>query len=269
MYLWRWCIYIILLPAMMLVPTGCSEDGITGGGPGNNPGNPPVNTARNILQIIQASDDFDTLAGLVEGTSLETLLAGSTDYTFFAPSDAAFARLPGGYLEGLSSQQKLDLLRYHLHTGEYPIINEIKREAISSLHGDPLFMEIGQPFGNLINNQAKFENVNLNAKNGLIHTIDAILLPDQMGTLADNIRKRYDYRKFYDRLESTGLVDYLNQPEFKIVLPENDIAMEYYEEVMATATPSDWLASEALPGGSDRCRAWSRRSSPRRPAGRQ
>lgn len=163
---------------------------------------------------------------LLDGTTLSSTLSGPGVKTVFAPSDAAFAKLDPEYLQGLTSQQKLYLLKYHVHSGSYPVNNEIKREAIGSLHGDLLFIETGQSFGNLLNNQARFATTNIKASNGLIHIIDVVLVPDQYGTLADNIRKRYDYRTFHERMESAGLIGLLNEPGAKTLLTASEAAMD-------------------------------------------
>ncbi|GAA5523405.1 fasciclin domain-containing protein [Aliifodinibius salicampi] len=231
----KWGKYILLLLFVSLIAIGCKDGGIT------NPGNNPPAGENNMLEIIQSNSNLTILAELLEGTSLTNTLSGSGKVTFFAPTNAAFSNLPDEYLEGLTSQQKLDLLKYHIYSGTYPVINEIKKEVINSLHGDPIFMEIGQSFGNLINNQAKFGSTNIEASNGLIHLIDAVLIPDQQGTLADNIKKRYDYRKFYEKLDAAGLIERLEAPGMTIVLPENDMGIDYIQnDAGLSLTDENW-----------------------------
>lgn len=216
----------ILFVALAFILAGCRESSITD--PGTNPQNPPVQNL-SIWQSIQSNSNLSTLEQLLEGTALLETLATSSNLTIFAPSDAAFASLPGGYLEGLTDDQKLNLLKYHVYSGSYPVINEIKREAIPSLHGDPIFIEIGQSFGNLLNNRAKFDSTNINSRNGIVHVIDEVLIPDQMGTLTDNISKRYEYRVFFERLKSAGLKDELRAPGSQTLLTTSDAALEWYE----------------------------------------
>ncbi|MGK7370509.1 MAG: fasciclin domain-containing protein, partial [Candidatus Halalkalibacterium sp. M3_1C_030] len=196
-----------------------------------------------VLDLIQSNSNLETLAALLEGTSVIQNLSGSGTVTIFAPSDAAFAKLPQGYLQGLTNQQILEILKYHVYSGDYPLINEIKREAIISLHGDPLFLEIGQSFGDLLNGQAKFVSTNKEAKNGLIHIIDVVLLPDQYGTLAENIYKRYDLRRLYERMESTGELATLNEAGSKTLLAPVNSSIEGIDDYFnnAALSTNQWL----------------------------
>ncbi len=208
--------FTVLSLALAFIVAGCKESGNT---------ITPIEEP-DVLDYIQSTANLGTLADLLDGTSVAQSLSGSGTVTIFAPSDAAFNKLPQGYLQGLTDQQILDILKYHVYSGDYPVINEIKREAITSLHGDPLFLEIGQSFGNLLNGQAKFVTTNIEAANGRIHVIDVVLIPDQYGTLADNIYKRYDYRKLYDRMESTGLLTTLNEAGSKTLLAPVNSSIE-------------------------------------------
>lgn len=234
----RYRITRFLFVSLILAVAGCNENSITD--PGTDPTVPPAGN-RNMYEAIQANSNLNTLQELLEGTELEGVLSAGSSLTIFAPSDAAFARLPEGYLDGLSSQQKHDLLAYHIYSGSYPVINEIKREAIPSLHGDPIFVEIGQSTGTLVNNRATFDSTNIEARNGLIHVIDHLLIPDQYGTLADNLKKRYEYRKFYERIKSAGLETYLEAPGTKTVLAVNDMGIDLYEDYLVpTLTAGQW-----------------------------
>ena len=215
-WLQGWSRFTVLSLVLAFIIAGCKESGNT-----ITPIEEPV-----VLDLIQSNSNLKTLAGLLDGTSVTQTLSGTGTVTIFAPSNAAFNKLPQGYLQGLTDQQILDILKYHVYSGDYPVINEIKWEAITSLHGDPLFFEIGQPSGNLLNGQAKFITTNIEASNGRIHVIDAVLIPDQYGTLAENIYKRYDYRKLYERMESTGVLATLNEAGSKTLLAPVNSSIE-------------------------------------------
>jgi len=224
--------FAVLFLILAFVAAGCKEskDPVT-----------PIEEPK-VLDLVQSNSNLETLAGLLEGTSLFQTLSGSGTVTIFAPSDDAFAKLPQGYLQGLTGQQKLDILKYHVYSGDYPVINEIKREAIASLHGDPLFMEIGQSFGNLVNGQAKFVSTNIEAANGLIHIIDVVLIPDQYGTLADNIYKRSDYRLMYERMASTGMLTTLNEAGNRTLVASQNSTLDDIEAFLEmTFTDDQWM----------------------------
>ncbi len=193
-----------------------------------------------VLDLIQSNSNLETLAALLEGTSLSQTLSGSGSVTIFAPNDEAFANLPQGYMEGLSAQQKLDILKYHVYSGNYALINEIKREAIISLHGDPLFMEVGQPYGDLLNGQAKFVSKNIEALNGMIHIVDAVLIPDQFGSLADNIYKRFDYRLMYERMVHTGMLGTLEEAGHRTLLASRNSTLDIEDFLNTTFTEEQW-----------------------------
>lgn len=195
-----------------------------------NNGTGPGEETTTVLEMIEANSSINIFAELVAGTALESILSGSSPVTVFAPSNGALAQLPEGYLAGLSNEQLLDFLKYHIYSGNYPIINEIKKESIASLHGDPLFLEIGQPNvdEDLINGIG-ISVTNIQAYNGRIHIIDGLLVPDQYGTLADNLKKRYDYRKMYQRMEEAGN---------KIMLVTTDAGFIPIEEA------GDWTAEQ-------------------------
>lgn len=226
---WRKAGYMLFLLCIVIV-YGCDRQGGT-----TNTVDDPT-----ILDIIQSGSNLTVWEELVEGSTLSATFSGTSDKTLFAPSDAAFAKLPAGYLEGLNSFQKQELIKYHIYSGKFAITDEIKKESIPSVQGDPLFIETAQPFGNLINNTAKLTVINIKAANGLVHIIDEVLWPDQQGTLSDNISKRYTYRKFYDRIRAAELESYLGEAGSKTVLAVNDIGMESHESYLGVISENQW-----------------------------
>lgn len=210
----------VLLVGLALM-AGCRDNQVSG--PGEQPSTP------NLLQTIQSDPGLTILEELLEGTSLQTVLNENGTTTIFAPTDAAFNNLPVGYLESLDIDQKRQLLEYHAYQGNYRIQNEIKKESLITIQGDPLFVELGQSFGDLINNQARFITTNRVTQNGVLQTIDKVLVPDQLGTLYDNIYKRYEFKNFAARLEAADLAQILQAPGTKTLLTTSDVALGWYE----------------------------------------
>ena len=204
----------------VLIMKGCSDINVNG--PGENPEVPT------LMETISSDNSLTIMVELLEGSSLKTVLESNGSNTIFVPTDAAFQKLPAGYLESLDIDQKRSLLEYHAYQGSYRITNEMKREAIVTMQGDPLFMETGQSFGHLINNRSRFVQTNTEASNGTLHIIDEVLIPDQMGTLFDNIHKRYEYKNFTTRLEAAGLTEFLKAPGNKTLLTTSDVAIDWY-----------------------------------------
>lgn len=208
---------------IMVLLSGCANSDVNG--PGENP------AEATLMETIQSDAGLTILESLLDDTSLKTVLESPGSVTIFAPTDAAFQKLPDGYLESLDIDQKRSLLEYHAFGGKHRIINEIKEEAITTMQGDPMFLEIGKSSGNLINNRTRFVKTNTSAENGILHTIDEVLIPDQMGSLLDNISKRYEYKNFAARLEAAELTDILDSPGTKTLLTTTDAALDMYKTI--------------------------------------
>lgn len=167
----------------------------------------------NIVEFLKSEADYAVLAGLIEGTVLENTLSGNTSYTLLAPTDAAFAKLPVGTLDGLTNQQKLDILRYHVMPGQVQLNADSFQETRQSLHGDPVFITVQSGSGR-VNNSAAVVSKNRSVSNGIVHKIDEILFPDIYGTVLDNIRKRYTLAGLNDQFEALELTGYLDGDEY-------------------------------------------------------
>ncbi len=184
---------------ILLFLQGCKDE--------NNSVTPPLEDA-NLFEALQDDADFSDLVDLIEDASLQNTLTGNMIFTFFAPSNAAFAKLPEGFIESLTQAQKVEFLKYHLSEDENRIENDVYNETLESFLGDPLFITV-ETTGAIVNNTAAVTSKNVDATNGVIHKIDEILIPDAYGTIAQNLKKRYEWAGLYDQLEELNLLTML------------------------------------------------------------
>jgi uncharacterized surface protein with fasciclin (FAS1) repeats len=129
---------------------------------------------RSILAVAQQSNDFHTLVAAIKAAGLEGTLRGDGPYTVFAPTDAAFDKLPPGTVERLLQPENRDQLRnlltYHVVSGEITSSNLLAASGIFSASGERL------PLGLRVGN-ANVVQADVKADNGVIHVIDTVLMP--------------------------------------------------------------------------------------------
>ena len=92
--------------------------------------------APDIVSTLDASGDFTILVQALRDTGLAEALAGSETFTLFAPTDAAFQKLPAGTLDGLGQEQLVDILRYHLLVGPVSSAEAAAQPTAPTVQGD-------------------------------------------------------------------------------------------------------------------------------------
>ena len=143
---------------------------------------PPANT---VVEIVVNSEDHTLLETAVIAAGLDDDLSGDGPFTLFAPTDAAFNNLPDGVLEGLlaagSEQDLINILLYHVVSGKAYSGDLSDGQSIeTNLSGQNVNVSITDQ-GVLINN-ALVTAANILATNGVVHVIDAVLLPPTVST---------------------------------------------------------------------------------------
>ena len=135
----------------------------------------------NIVEIAQQNKDLTTLAKALSSAGLVDTLKGDGPFTVFAPTDHAFKKLPNGTLEDLlkpeNKNKLVDLLTYHVKQGKVSSEEALKLNGqdIVMLNGKPAKIEVKD--GSLYIDGAKVIVADVQAKNGVIHIIDAVMLP--------------------------------------------------------------------------------------------
>ena len=143
-----------------------------------------------IVDIAVASDDFNTLVSLVTSSGLAGALSDNdTMLTVFAPTDAAFAKVPQATLDALAADADLlrSVLLYHVVSGDIgsdlAIAAAASNGGAASLQGEMIGMKVydGTLF---LNDETKVTAADLLASNGKIHVIDRVLLPPSIANAA-------------------------------------------------------------------------------------
>jgi uncharacterized surface protein with fasciclin (FAS1) repeats len=138
-----------------------------------------VSFAQNtVVDIVVNSADHDTLEAAVVAAELADDLSGPGPFTVFAPTDAAFAALPAGTIEALLADPTgtlAQILLYHVVGAQALSTDLSDGQSITTLQGEEVTVTIGMN-GVMINN-ATVVVADITATNGVVHVIDAVLLP--------------------------------------------------------------------------------------------
>ncbi|QGU04538.1 fasciclin domain-containing protein [Corynebacterium comes] len=138
-----------------------------------------------VVDTAVAAGDFTTLATALGAAGLVETLKGPGPFTVFAPTDEAFAALPEGTLDELLADPTGDLaeiLKYHVIEGEVMAADvlEMDGESVQTVQGAELTIEVEGDQVTLVDNSGNRVNVvdtDVDASNGVIHVLDAVLLP--------------------------------------------------------------------------------------------
>jgi uncharacterized surface protein with fasciclin (FAS1) repeats len=131
-----------------------------------------------IVDTAVAAGDFTTLAAALEAAGLVDTLKGEGPFTVFAPTDAAFASLPAGTVEGLLADVPAltDVLLYHVVSGQVLAADVVGLSAAPTVQGSDISIEVVD--GKVIlNGNVEVVTTDILASNGVIHVIDGVLLP--------------------------------------------------------------------------------------------
>jgi transforming growth factor-beta-induced protein len=131
----------------------------------------------NIVATAEAAGEFTTLLAAVEAAGLVETLEGEGPYTAFAPTDDAFAALPEGTVEGLLEDPEAlsDILLYHVVPGEVTSDQVVTLESATTAQGSDVSIRVEGD--SVLVNDAQVIMTDIQASNGVIHVIDAVLLP--------------------------------------------------------------------------------------------
>ncbi len=136
---------------------------------------------KNIVETAVEAGAFGTLVAAVQAAGLVETLTGPGPFTVFAPSDDAFKALPAGTVEMLlKSENKAKLvsvLTYHVVSGQANAAAVIGQKEWKTVEGSPV--HITSTDGAKIEN-AKIVKTDIQCSNGIIHVIDAVILPPSM-----------------------------------------------------------------------------------------
>ena len=136
---------------------------------------------KDIVQTAKAAGDFKTLIKLVKAAGLAKTLSGNTKYTVFAPTDAAFAKVPKKTLKALGKNKAAlkQVLLYHVVKGSVPAKKVVKLKSATTVEGSKVRIKVRK--GNVyLNRTTKVTAVDVRASNGIIHVINKVLIPKDL-----------------------------------------------------------------------------------------
>ena len=136
-------------------------------------------SAKDVVKIAIGSPDHTTLVAAIKQAELVTALSNAGPLTVFAPTNAAFAKLPAGTVDGLMKDDKKadlqNILQYHVAVGVYKTENMLDGQVIGQANGDNITLQVVD--GKVMVNGTANIVASIPASNGIIHVIDAVLLP--------------------------------------------------------------------------------------------
>ncbi len=130
-----------------------------------------------IAEIAGGSSQFDTLTSLLGQAGLVETLDGKGRFTVFAPTDAAFAKVPKSTLDALAADpdQLKAVLLYHVASGRLTAKKVVRRSSIKTLNGASVKVRVTKRGVKV--NDAKVVKTDIKASNGVVHVINKVLLP--------------------------------------------------------------------------------------------
>ena len=133
--------------------------------------------SKNIVETAAGAPQFSTLVSLVERAGLVNALSGNKQLTVFAPTNAAFKKVPKKTLNALLADNKLlrKVLLYHVVAGKVPAAKVVKRNGAKTLEGARVHFSVKGKSAYV--NDAKVITPDIRASNGIVHAINRVLIP--------------------------------------------------------------------------------------------
>ncbi|HVO98948.1 MAG TPA: fasciclin domain-containing protein [Bryobacteraceae bacterium] len=132
---------------------------------------------KDIVDTAVSAGAFNTLVTALKAAGLVDTLKSSGPFTVFAPTDAAFAKLPAGTVEGLlKDPEKLKkILTYHVVAGDVMAADVVKLKEAKTVEGSEV--KIMVKGGKVMVNNAHVVKTDIKCSNGVIHVIDTVIMP--------------------------------------------------------------------------------------------
>src|SRR3989339_632871 len=139
----------------------------------------PPSAEQNIIQNLQTAGTYTTLLAAIDTAGLTETLSGNGPYTLFAPTDEAFSAIPADTLNALlANQEQLQaLLLYHVLGGEYTSTDMRSQDSLKTLQGQTIAITVTE--SSIMVNDAMIIEGDIDSSNGVIHSINAVLLPTE------------------------------------------------------------------------------------------
>jgi uncharacterized surface protein with fasciclin (FAS1) repeats len=138
--------------------------------------------AKDVVDIAAGNPDFSTLVAAVKAAGLVETLKGKGPFTVFAPTNAAFDKLPKGTVETLlkpeNKEKLVAVLTYHVVAGKVMAADALKLDKAKTVNGAEF--TIGLKDGKAyLNSTSQIVKTDIETSNGVIHVIDSVILPPE------------------------------------------------------------------------------------------
>jgi transforming growth factor-beta-induced protein len=186
----------------------------------------PPTAKANIVETAVAAGSFKTLAAALGAADLVDTLQGKGPFTVFAPTDAAFAKLPKGTVETLLKKENLatltSILTYHVVAGDMHAKDVLKQTGLTTLNGQRAALRVDDT-GKAFIGDAQIVKTDIQCSNGVIHVIDTVIMPssDDIVAVASNAGT---FKTLLAAAKAAGLVETLQGKGPLTVLAPTDEA---------------------------------------------
>ena len=138
-------------------------------------------SAKDVVKVAVGSKDHTTLVAAIKQAELVDALSNAGPFTVFAPTNAAFEKLPAGTVDDLMKEEnksKLqDILQYHVYVGSLKTDLMSDGQVLNQVNGGNI--TVSKKDGKIIINNSAVILASIPASNGIIHVIDGVLLPSK------------------------------------------------------------------------------------------
>ncbi|HKK24621.1 MAG TPA: fasciclin domain-containing protein [Gracilimonas sp.] len=212
----RFTLFVASLFVLSMTFMACGNDKETGGlGPAPE---------ANIVEVAAENGNFDILVQAIQDAGLaETLQQEGPVFTVFAPTDDAFEALPEGTLESLTPEQLAEILQFHVINGEIESGDLAASQDVETLLGEEILVEADG--GVLVNGYSNVVTADVEAANGIIHAVDAVLLPEgyRDANVIDQAVELGNFTTLASAIEQVGLTSTLKyKGDFTVFAPTDD-----------------------------------------------
>jgi len=179
---------------------------------------------KTIVEIAAGNEDFSTLVAAVKAAGLAETLSGDGPFTVFAPTNAAFAKLPKGTVESLlkpENKEKLaSILTYHV-VGAKVMAKDVKPGFVSTVNGGKLSLTASKAGVKV--DSASVVKTDIVGSNGVIHVIDEVIMPGTNKSVVEIAAGSEDFSTLVAAVKAAGLLETLSgDGPFTIFAPTNE-----------------------------------------------
>ncbi|MEP3481730.1 MAG: fasciclin domain-containing protein [Fuerstiella sp.] len=170
----------------------------------------PVAAEKDIVDTAVGAGSFKTLVAAVQAAGLVDTLKSAGPFTVFAPTDAAFAKLPAGTVESLLKPENKDkliaILTYHVVPGKVMAADVVKLTGAKTVQGQQVDIKVAD--GKVMVDGATVVTTDIGTSNGVIHVIDSVILPADKD-IVDTAVGAGSFNTLVAAVKAAGLVDTL------------------------------------------------------------